>query len=114
MTSTKTSTLLGHLDVARMSTHRLVSRCSTLTKSSHRQASATTMDVSIQPSRDPNFAVYQKECFKLSQHGSHPDFNTNPEELKKQAQEALSKGGWLYASCNAGISWTHRANREGE
>ncbi|GFZ48820.1 hypothetical protein JCM24511_06569 [Saitozyma sp. JCM 24511] len=70
------------------------------------------MDVTIQPHRDPNFAVYQKECFKLSQNGSHPEFNTNPEELERQAQEALSKGGWLYASCNAGVSWTHRANQE--
>ncbi|RSH91340.1 hypothetical protein EHS25_009639 [Saitozyma podzolica] len=70
------------------------------------------MDVTIHPHRDPNFAVYQKECFKLSQHGLHPDFNTNPEDLEKQAQEALSKGGWLYASRNAGVSWTHRANRE--
>ena len=46
--------------------------------------------------------------------GSHPDFDTHPDELEKKAKETLSKGGWLYASCNAGVSWTHDANREGE
>ena len=72
------------------------------------------MNLEIQPERTHNFAAYQKELFKLSQSGSHPDFDTHPDELEKKAKETLSKGGWLYASCNAGVSWTHDANREGE
>jgi hypothetical protein len=117
MTSARPPLCWSISTIARIITHRVVFRGSILTThltSKHEQASATAMDVTIHPHRDPNFAVYQKECFKLSQHGLHPDFNTNPEDLEKQAQEALSKGGWLYASCNAGVSWTHRANREGE
>ncbi|WVF68307.1 hypothetical protein IAT40_003072 [Kwoniella sp. CBS 6097] len=70
------------------------------------------MDPSIQPPREPNFALYQKECFLLSQQGSHPDFSTRPDKLEELAKEKLSQGGWLYASCNAGIGWTDRANRE--
>ncbi|WVQ95858.1 hypothetical protein IAU59_002957 [Kwoniella sp. CBS 9459] len=70
------------------------------------------MDPSIQPPREPNFALYQKECFLLSQQGSHPDFSTRPDRLEELAKEKLSQGGWLYASCNAGIGWTDRANRE--
>ncbi|KAL7419174.1 hypothetical protein Q5752_006010 [Cryptotrichosporon argae] len=71
------------------------------------------MDPSIQPARNhPNWALYQKEQFLLSQAGAHPLFNTHPAALERQAEESLSKGGWLYASCNAGVSWTHRANRE--
>lgn len=74
------------------------------------------MNLEINPPREnhPNWAVAQKEAFKLSQKGQHPIFNTDPEELEKLAKECLSKGGWLYASCNAGINWTHRANREGK
>jgi hypothetical protein len=73
------------------------------------------MNTEIQPPRKnhPNWALYQKEQFLLSQHGSHPDFSTHPEELEQKAKETLSKGGWLYASCNAGLGWTDRANREG-
>ncbi|KAK6904256.1 hypothetical protein L486_03838 [Kwoniella mangroviensis CBS 10435] len=72
------------------------------------------MDTTIQPHREPNYAPYQKELFLLSQKGSHPDFSTRPDKLEQLAKETLSKGGWLYASCNAGIGWTDRANREGE
>lgn len=72
------------------------------------------MNLEIQPYREPNFAPYQKECFLLSQQGLHPPFNTHPDALEAQAKEALSKGGWLYAACNAGVGWTHRANREGK
>jgi hypothetical protein len=72
------------------------------------------MDLSIQPHREPNFAPYQKECFLLSQKGEHPPFNTHPDKLEEQAKEALTKGGYLYANCNAGLGWTHKANREGK
>ncbi|WVR07873.1 hypothetical protein IAU60_004916 [Kwoniella sp. DSM 27419] len=71
------------------------------------------MDPSIQPPREPNYSLYQKECFLLSQKGSHPDFSTRPDKLEALAKECLTQGGWLYASCNAGLGWTDRANREG-
>jgi len=72
------------------------------------------MDPTIQPPRNPNYALYQKEQFKLSQQGLHPPFNTHPDKLEEQAKDKLSHGGYLYASCNAGVGWTHKANREGE
>jgi hypothetical protein len=73
------------------------------------------MDPTIQPPRSTaNWALYQKECFLLNQKGENPLFDTDPEQLEKLAKEKLSQGGWYYASCNAGLSWTHRANREGE
>jgi hypothetical protein len=50
----------------------------------------------------------------LEPKGENPLFDTDPEQLEKLAKEKLSQGGWYYASCNAGLSWTHRANREGE
>lgn len=78
-----------------------------------RRGSSFPMDLTIQPHRSPNFAPYQKELFELSQHGSKPPFNTHPDELEAHAKIALSRGGWLYASCNAGVGWTSRANREG-
>jgi hypothetical protein len=52
--------------------------------------------------------------FMLAAEQKHPLFSTDPEELEELAKKTLSQGGWLYASCNAGNSFTHRANREGE
>ena len=40
-----------------------------------------------------------------------PPFNTHPDKLKERAKEKLSEGGWNYSACNAGVSWTHYANR---
>lgn len=37
--------------------------------------------------------------------------NVDPDKLKARAKERLSEQGWLYSSCNAGVSWTHTANR---
>ncbi|KAK6071019.1 L-lactate dehydrogenase (FMN-dependent dehydrogenase) [Seiridium cupressi] len=59
----------------------------------------------------PQWALMQREQFWATNEGKHPPFNTHPEKLKALAEERLSKGGWLYASCNAGLSWTHYANR---
>lgn len=70
------------------------------------------MNLEIQPSREPNYAVYQKELFLAGRTGGNPHFNTHPDALEQQAKEALSKGGWLYVACDAGVSWTSRANRE--
>lgn len=40
-----------------------------------------------------------------------PPFNSEPDKLKAKAQERLTQAGWYYSSCNAGINWTHYANR---
>lgn len=50
----------------------------------------------------------------LAAEQKHPLFSTDPDELEQLAKQKLSEGGWLYASSNAGNSFTHRANREGE
>ena len=72
------------------------------------------MNLEIQPHRSPNYAPYQKEIFLLAREGRKAPFDTDPEELERQAKESLSKGGWLYVACNAGVGWTEKANREGE
>ncbi|KAH8197712.1 hypothetical protein TruAng_008129 [Truncatella angustata] len=59
----------------------------------------------------PQWALMQRELFWGTNEGKHPPFNTHPDKLKDLAEERLSKGGWLYSSCNAGQSWTHYANR---
>ena len=50
----------------------------------------------------------------LAAEQKHPLSSTDPDELERLAKQKLSEGGWLYASSNAGNSFTHRANREGE
>ncbi|KAK7740842.1 hypothetical protein SLS62_010986 [Diatrype stigma] len=59
----------------------------------------------------PQWGLYQRELFWGPNEGKRPPFNTHPDKLRELAEERLSKGGWLYASCNAGLSWTHHANR---
>ncbi|KAJ8068759.1 hypothetical protein OCU04_002455 [Sclerotinia nivalis] len=44
--------------------------------------------------------------------GEVPPFSTDPRDLKDLAKETLTKGGWYYASCNAGQSHTHLPNRQ--
>ena len=34
-----------------------------------------------------------------------------PDKVKELAKQRLTEQGWLYSSCNAGINWTHYANR---
>ena len=41
-----------------------------------------------------------------------PPFNTDPGALEELANKKLTQGGWLYASSNAGQSYTHTANRQ--
>ena len=38
-------------------------------------------------------------------------FNTDPDKVKQAAKEKLTQNGWYYSACNAGVSWTHYANR---
>jgi isopentenyl diphosphate isomerase/L-lactate dehydrogenase-like FMN-dependent dehydrogenase len=59
----------------------------------------------------PQWGLMQREMFWAPNEGKVQPFNTDPEEIRKLAKEKLSQGGWYYSSCNAGISWTHYANR---
>jgi len=72
------------------------------------------MDPNNLPKRTtPYYSLYQREAFeKGSQKGEFPLFNTSPDELEKEALKRLSEGGWNYAASNAGLGWTHLANRE--
>jgi len=60
----------------------------------------------------PAYQLYQREIFLGGTQGKLPNFNTEPFELEKKAKEKLAAGGWYYASANAGLGWTHVANRE--
>ncbi|KAK5134232.1 hypothetical protein LTR08_006775 [Meristemomyces frigidus] len=60
----------------------------------------------------PEYAEYQRDNFWASNEGKTPPFNTEPGQLEQRAKEKLSEGGWLYASSNAGLSYTHLANRQ--
>ncbi|TNY21449.1 FMN-dependent dehydrogenase [Rhodotorula diobovata] len=66
----------------------------------------------------PPYAVYQRDIFlRGAEKGELPEFSTDPDELEASDCAAhpapgLPKGGWLYASSNAGVSWTHKANRD--
>ncbi|OTA82989.1 hypothetical protein M434DRAFT_36929 [Hypoxylon sp. CO27-5] len=60
----------------------------------------------------PQWALYQRELFWAPNEAKHPPFNTHPDKLRETAKERLSQSGWHYASCNAGLSWTHYANRQ--
>ncbi|BGP21056.1 hypothetical protein JCM10213_007574 [Rhodosporidiobolus nylandii] len=67
----------------------------------------------LPPRTTPYYNKLQRDIFvRGAEKGDYPEFSTDPEEMEKTAQQTLSKGGWLYASSNAGSSWTHRANRE--
>ncbi|POY72957.1 hypothetical protein BMF94_3943 [Rhodotorula taiwanensis] len=67
----------------------------------------------LPPRTTPDYAKYQRDIFlEGAETGSLPEFNTDPDLVEEKAKETLSKGGWLYANSNAGVSWTHRANRE--
>ncbi|KAI3331556.1 FMN-dependent alpha-hydroxy acid dehydrogenase [Xylariaceae sp. AK1471] len=60
----------------------------------------------------PQWGLYQRELFWAPNESKHPPFNTDPDKLRALAKQRLSEGGWHYASCNAGLSWTHYANRQ--
>ncbi|KAI0407252.1 FMN-dependent dehydrogenase [Xylaria palmicola] len=62
--------------------------------------------------KTPQWGLYQRELFWAPNEGNHPPFNTDPEKLRALAKQRLSEAGWNYASCNAGLSWTHYANRQ--
>ncbi|CAO1627533.1 unnamed protein product [Parajaminaea phylloscopi] len=67
----------------------------------------------LPPRSTPHWSLYQREQFVSgTKDEKPPPFNTAPDQLEKLAHEKLSAGGWSYASCNAGIGDTHRANRE--
>ncbi|KAF3394538.1 hypothetical protein F1880_005002 [Penicillium rolfsii] len=60
----------------------------------------------------PQWSLYRREAFWNTNAGQFPLFNTDPIEVEKLAKEKLSQNGWYYSSCNAGLSWTHLANRQ--
>ncbi|KAI5291078.1 hypothetical protein KEM52_000266 [Ascosphaera acerosa] len=66
----------------------------------------------LQHRKAPQWAMYQRELLWDTNKGSYPLFNTDPREVERLAKEKLAEGGWSYSACNAGMSWTHLANRE--
>jgi isopentenyl diphosphate isomerase/L-lactate dehydrogenase-like FMN-dependent dehydrogenase len=65
----------------------------------------------IQLLSTPQWALLQLELFWAPNEGKFPPFNTDPDKVKERARDRLTEAGWFYSSCNAGISWTHYANR---
>lgn len=66
----------------------------------------------LYPRTTPSWQSFQRHAFWRLNDGETPPFNTAPEELEKRARETLSRGGRYYAESNAGLSWTHLANRQ--
>jgi len=60
----------------------------------------------------PQFGIYQRDNFWKPNDGQFPPFNTEPGKLEELAKTKLTEGGWFYASSNAGMSYTHLANRQ--
>ncbi|PSR85894.1 FMN-dependent dehydrogenase [Coniella lustricola] len=60
----------------------------------------------------PSWGLYQRENFWKFNDGQVPLFNTHPDKLEELAKARLTQNGWYYASSNAGLSYTHLANRE--
>ncbi|KAI9733508.1 MAG: hypothetical protein M1818_007256 [Claussenomyces sp. TS43310] len=66
----------------------------------------------IKSRNTPQWALYQREQFWKDNTGELPPFSTDPGDLEDLAKAKLTEGGWYYASCNAGQSYTHLANRQ--
>lgn len=80
---------------------------------SSKEQGLVTMDPFNRPQKPVSWMRYQRDGFiSGTQHGHFPPFSTEPSKLEALAHERLSQNGWLYASSNAGQSWTHAANRE--
>ncbi|KZT08158.1 L-lactate dehydrogenase [Laetiporus sulphureus 93-53] len=61
----------------------------------------------------PHYSLYQREVFKRGgDTGQLPSFSVHPEELQESIKKKLSDRAYFYASSNAGLGWTDRANRE--
>ena len=60
----------------------------------------------------PVWGLYQRENFWKSNEGQVPPFDTDPGKLEELAEKKLTQNGWYYASSNAGLSYTHTANRQ--
>ncbi len=59
----------------------------------------------------PQWGLLQREMFWAPNEGKFQPFNTDPDQVKEKAKERLTEAGWYYSSCNAGVNWTHYANR---
>ncbi|TIB34916.1 hypothetical protein E3P84_01543 [Wallemia ichthyophaga] len=60
----------------------------------------------------PHYSLYQRELFKNGPQGKLPSVSTHPSRLQHDARNNLTNNGYWYASSNAGMGWTHHANRE--
>jgi isopentenyl diphosphate isomerase/L-lactate dehydrogenase-like FMN-dependent dehydrogenase len=59
----------------------------------------------------PQWGLMQREMLWAPNERKFQPFDTHPDNLKERAKEKLTENGWYYSACNAGISWTHYANR---
>lgn len=64
------------------------------------------------PRSTPSWQEMQREEFWQLNEGKVAPFNTDPAKLEEKARECLSINGRLYAESNAGLGWTHLANRQ--
>ncbi|KAJ3089175.1 hypothetical protein HK102_007029 [Quaeritorhiza haematococci] len=65
-----------------------------------------------QVSSSDKWADFQRETYIRGVDGQPAPFNTDPGVLEHLAKQKMSESGWSYASSNAGLGWTHEANRE--
>ncbi|KAK5046871.1 hypothetical protein LTR84_007225 [Exophiala bonariae] len=60
----------------------------------------------------PHWQQAQREQFWQLNEGKSSPFDTSPDKLEALAESSLSVNGRLYAQSNAGLMWTHLANRQ--
>ncbi|TIC32789.1 FMN-dependent alpha-hydroxy acid dehydrogenase [Wallemia mellicola] len=60
----------------------------------------------------PHYSLYQRELFANGPEGKLPSISSHPEKLQHDARKNLTDKGYWYSSSNAGLGWTHHANRE--
>ncbi|KAJ7597702.1 FMN-dependent dehydrogenase [Mycena floridula] len=72
------------------------------------------MDPTNKPKgKSPHYSLYLRDIFKAGgDHGRLPSFSVHPDELEESTKKKLNDRGYFYANSNAGMGWTHRANRE--
>ncbi|KAL0955977.1 hypothetical protein HGRIS_002156 [Hohenbuehelia grisea] len=60
----------------------------------------------------PHYSLYQRELLKRGPIGGLPNLSCEPSKLQESTKDKLTDRGYWYASSNAGLGWTDRANRE--
>lgn len=66
----------------------------------------------LYPRSTPSWQQKQRDHFWEINNGTNPPFNTAPDKLEALARERLGSNGRYYAESNAGLDWTHLANRQ--